>query len=118
MKLFKKCFIFLIVLATSFCFLGLGVNDVRAAQGDVYKLVTDASTLKANDEIIIVAYGSDYALSTTQNTNNRGVQAITKNNNTIEYAGGIQEIKLEEGTAAETFAFNVGGVSDVDKSHV
>lgn len=109
MKLFKKCFIFLIVLATSLCFLGLGVNDVRAAQGDVFKLVADVSTLAVDDQIIIVASGSNnFALSTTQNDNNRGQIGITKNGDTIEYVNEVQIITLEAGTVDGTFAFKVG----------
>ena len=47
---------------------------------DRWVLVTDASTLAAGDEIIIASSatpGSAYAISTTQNTNNRGRTAVT-----------------------------------------
>jgi hypothetical protein len=47
-----------------------------------YELVTDASTLKAGDEVIITnvltsRVTSSYAMSTTQNNNNRGQIAVT-----------------------------------------
>lgn len=47
---------------------------------DRWVLVTDASTLKAGDEIIIAnsaTAGAAYAISTTQNNNNRGRAAIS-----------------------------------------
>ena len=71
-------------------------------------LVTDASSLKAGDQIVIVAQGADYALSTTQNTNNRVAAAITKNGTTISINEDVQIIELEAGTVDGTFAFNTG----------
>ena len=41
-------------------------------------LVTDESKLQANDKVIIAAKEYDYAMSTTQNNNNRGKTGITK----------------------------------------
>ena len=77
-----------------------------------WNLVTDASTLKVNDTIVIAASGYDYALSTTQNSKNRGQAAITKttSNNTISFTetAGVQEITLEQGSEDGAFAFNVG----------
>ncbi len=80
------------------------------AEGDIYKLVTDVSELKAGDSIIIVASASDVALSTTQNSNNRGTTAVTKDttNNTIVPGSEVQIITLESGVTSGTFAFNVG----------
>ena len=85
-------------------------SHFSAAEGDTYQLVTDASTLKVNDKIIIVATGYNYALSTTQNPNNRGQVEITKtdNNNTIAFVNDLQEITLKAGTVNGTFAFQVG----------
>lgn len=60
------------------------VSDfTKKASDEVYTLVTDASTLKIGDKVIIAASGSNYAISTTQNNNNRAQTAITKNGNTI-----------------------------------
>ena len=84
---------------------------VVAAGTEVEKawtLVTDASTLAAGDKIIIVAKGANYAMSTTQNSNNRAQAAVTKDGNTLTFTSAVQEITLEEGTLAGTFAFNVG----------
>lgn len=53
-----------------------------------YELVTDASTLKAGDEVIIAnvltsRITSYFAMSTTQNNNNRGQVAVTVEDNKI-----------------------------------
>jgi hypothetical protein len=43
-----------------------------------WELVTDHTTLSAGDEIVIAAIDYDYAISETQNSNNRGQASITK----------------------------------------
>jgi hypothetical protein len=61
-------------------------------------------------QIVIVANGYNYALSTTQNGNNRGQAAVTKNatDNTVTFGDGVQIITVEAGKVSGTFAFNVG----------
>ena len=78
--------------------------------GSTASLVTDASTLKAGDQIIIVASESAYALSTNQKTNNRGQAEVTKSEDgaTVTYGEETQIITLEAGLTEGTFAFNVG----------
>ena len=71
-------------------------------------LVRDASTLKAGDSIIIAARNYDYALSTKQNTNDRGRASITKSGDLCTYGDDAQIIILENGTVSGTFGFNVG----------
>lgn len=73
-----------------------------------YTLVKDASTLAEGDVIVIAASDYDYALSTTQNTNNRGQASITKSGETITFDNTVQLITLEAGTTDDTLAFNVG----------
>ena len=73
-----------------------------------WKLVTDAATLSATDEVVIVASESDVALSTTQNNNNRGQAAVTKENGSVIFGADVQVLTLEEGTVDGTFAFNTG----------
>ncbi len=75
---------------------------------DTFTLVTDAADLKAEDQIIIVSKEEAFALSTKQNTNNRGQIEIVKKDNTVELVDELQVITLEEGMAAGQFAFNVG----------
>ncbi|MBQ6431099.1 MAG: hypothetical protein IJJ99_04410 [Oscillospiraceae bacterium] len=71
-----------------------------AATPGTYNKVTDASTLSAGDEIIIVCESKGDAISTTQNKNNRGVVAVTISNDSVTLASGntVQGIKLETGT--------------------
>ena len=84
------------------------VNQLGAA-AKVWTLVTDASTLAAGDQIIIAAKDYNYAISTTQNNNNRGQAAITKSGNTLSTpSSSVQIITLEAGKSAGTWAFNVG----------
>ena len=76
--------------------------------GSIATLVTDASTLKAGDQIIIAALDYDVAMSTTQNTNNRGEVAITKNDSTLTYGSDVQVLTLTAGSTADTFALDTG----------
>ena len=71
-------------------------------------LVTKASDLKAGDQIIIAALDSDAAMSTTQNTNNRGQAAVTKDGSTLSYGADVQVLTLEAGNVADTFALSAG----------
>ena len=70
-------------------------------------LVTDATKLTVGSKIVIVATAYDYALSTEQKTNNRGVAAITKDGNSFTVGDAVQVITLESGATDGTFAFNV-----------
>ena len=56
-----------------------------------YRLVKDVNELELNSQIIIVANKSNYALSTTQNTNNRGQVGITKNEDSVEQEPNIRK---------------------------
>ena len=81
---------------------------VLATTEDTWNLVTDASTLKVGDEVIIVAAESDVAMSTTQNSNNRGVAVVVKNENIVKATNQVQVFTLEAGEGEGTFAFNTG----------
>ena len=71
-------------------------------------LLKDISNLKLGDRIVIAASEYDYALSTTQNTNDRARIKITKNQNdsTITLNNDIQIITIENGLQEGSFAFN------------
>ncbi len=86
-----------------------GVCSVCGEEEKKYSLVTDASSLKAGDKIIIVASDSDVAMSTTQNNNNRPQVDITKDSNSITPSADVQIITLETGNKTGTFAFKVDG---------
>lgn len=87
--------------------------DKKEPSTDVFTLLTyeNVSNLTAGDKIIIAA-AADYnvALSTTQNSNNRGQASITKSEDrsTISYGADVQILTVEAGTKAGTFAFNTG----------
>ena len=78
------------------------------AADETATLVTDVSALKAGDQILIVANGYDYAISTTQNTSNRGQASVTKSGSSLTYGSDAQIITLETGSVSGTFAFNTG----------
>lgn len=77
-----------------------------AAAGDNFTLVTAESELKAGDIIIIVNQEEKKALSTKQNTNNRGATLVTISGNTVTSSDETQEITLEGASGA--WYFNVG----------
>lgn len=66
--------LFCIITLLAICSINIGAVT--------YNKVTDASTLSSGDKIIIVNEDG-YALSTTQNDNNRGQQIVTITSNTI-----------------------------------
>ena len=73
---------------------------------NIWALVENVNALKLGDQIVIVANGYDYALSTTQKTNNRGQAAISKEDKYILIGSDVQEITLEAGSVDGTFAFS------------
>ena len=75
-----------------------------------WKLVTDVSMLKEGVQIVIAAKNANFAISTTQNKNNRGQAAITKNSDGTINApdSSVQIITLGAGKNAGTWAFNIG----------
>lgn len=88
------------------------VKEKDVAGTDKFELVTDVTTLADGDVIILVGTNKDdegnitasYALSTTQNTNNRaGNEVSIDEDGTITPGSTIQKITLKEG-----WFFNVG----------
>ncbi len=73
-----------------------------------WMLVTDVNDLAVGDEIIIAAQAANYAMSTTQNSNNRAQAAITKVDDTVTFGDAVQVLTLETGSVADTYAFNTG----------
>ena len=97
----------ILILIALFCLFFSGTNRVSAAETTA-TLVTDASELAVGDQIIIVAKTENYALSTTQNGNNRGQAKITKDGDKVTFGVDTQIITLEKGKVEATFALNVG----------
>ena len=71
-------------------------------------LVEDVDDLTIGDKVVIVAADSNYALSTTQNSNNRAAVEITKDGSNVNLNDGVQILTIENGAAAGQFAFNTG----------
>lgn len=78
-----------------------------------YNLVTNVSELSAGDVIVIAASGYNFAMSQTQNTNNRDQAAITKMGNSITWSNEAKvcEFVLGAGTKNNTWSFYDGGTS-------
>ena len=98
---------------------GVGFTDSDAAEVSIktgektvvtgtWTLVTDASPLAVGDKIIIAAANSAFALSTTQNDNNRGKAAITKGDGTATFGEDVEVLTVEFGKVDDTFALNTG----------
>lgn len=83
-------------------------NSSNAGAAGIATLVEAAANLAVGDQVVIVATEYDYALSTTQNNNNRGQVAITKSGNDVELNDNVQILTLENGAADGQFAFQTG----------
>ena len=82
----------------------------NASDDGDWTLVEDASSLSVGDTIIIAAQDYSKAMSTTQNTNNRGVADVTKNGSTLSFteSAGVQVLTLKEGIFSGTWSFYTG----------
>lgn len=84
---------------------------VKPAEGEPgYFLVKDSSNLKAGDTVVIAAFNYNYAMSSTQSSNNRAGVEITKDSSdsSMTIASGVQTFTLEAGTVSGTWSFNTG----------
>ena len=74
-----------------------------------YVLVENASQLTIGSKVVITAAKANKALSTTQNSNNRGAVDITKNSDkTISWSTAVQVLTLGAGTTSGTYSFHTG----------
>ena len=93
---------------------GMEVKKVEAeAANGTYKLVTDVSNLAVGDKVIIASVDSSkwVAMSTTQNSKNRGQAAITvtaDNKVTLTSTDKVEQFTLSTGNVSGTFAFYTG----------
>lgn len=95
--------------------LNITINEgnlrAKTAESPKYILVKDVKEITAGSEVIIVADGSDYALGTTQNTNNRAAVSITKSNDKSSIdniSSDVQVFTVQKGTKDNTVAFYTG----------
>lgn len=77
---------------------------------DTYLLVENVSDLSVGDKVIIAAANADVAMSTTQNTNNRGQAEVVKSttDNTLIPTDKVQVFTLVEGNVADSYGFYTG----------
>ena len=109
----KKKGIILALVALACLLFAIPTNkDASAAEAATevvtWELVTGASELAVGDFIVIAAKNSNYALSTTQNTNNRGQATITRDENKIELSSNVQILEVKAGTTSGTLSFYTG----------
>ena len=89
----------------------VSVYDPNVVGGTkTWNLVTSDSQIGIGSEVVIAAKEYDYAISTTQNGNNRGQAAVSKNGNvlTFEDTAGVQIFTLAEGNISGSYAFYTG----------
>ena len=83
------------------------MTGVALAAPVQYTLLTDIAKLNVGDQVVIAAANANFAISSTQNTNNRAQAAITKSSDksTISDPGSSVEIfTVEEGSTSGTYA--------------
>ena len=70
-------------------------------------LVENAADLAVGDKVVIVGVnaGKSYALSTNQKSSNRGAVEVNVTGNSLELNSEVEELVLETGANAGTFAF-------------
>lgn len=90
----------------------VNMNGIAADSADEYELVTDVDDLTVGSEVIIAAQGATaYALSTTQNSNNRAATSVTKKNSDTVISGpsdAVQILTIADGNKSGTIAFDTG----------
>lgn len=85
------------------------MDGIGFEESKVYSLVTDPSELTEDSEVIIAAADANFAMSTTQNNNNRGQASVTKSEDTITDPGDdVQIFTLKKGSVSNTVAFYTG----------
>ena len=86
------------------------MDGILKTGSKVYSLVTDVTDLTENSEVIIVSSTTDYAMSTTQNTNNRGVASIVKSGSNINNpSADVEVFTLVAGTESNSLSFQTSG---------
>lgn len=81
-----------------------------AVNGDVFTRISSVSDLAAGDEIIIVNQAETHALSTTQNSNNRGRASITVSSHSYTYntSHGVQVLTVSINSGKYSFHTGTG----------
>lgn len=105
----KKGLLLLLVALLCLLFVTPVNKQAKAAAGDITaSLVTDSTTLKVGDQIVIASADSTKVLSVNQKTNNRAAVSATLSNEKLVITSDVQILTLEEGTVSGTYALNAG----------
>ncbi|MBR1576276.1 MAG: Ig-like domain-containing protein [Bacteroidales bacterium] len=86
----------------------VNMRGIILQEPEVYELVTKAEDLLYQSKVIIAAASEDmeYAVSTTQNTNNRAAAVVIKAEGKImDPASNVEIFTVEAGTVSGTYAF-------------
>ena len=99
------------------------MNGISPSGTKTYTKVTDKNQITVDSELIIVANSYNFAISTTQNSNNRAPAGVTKSESgeTItDPASDVQVFKAKKGNKTNTIAFYCEGasVSETDQTNV
>ena len=82
------------------------VNEpVTPPEDNSFVLATNTNNIKIGSKIIITNINKNYALSTTQNSNNRGQTSISVNDNKItNVSSSVEVMTVESGNTASSYA--------------
>jgi hypothetical protein len=85
----------------------INMKGLTPGENSVYTLVKDVADLTLDSEVIIAALDYNFAISTTQNTNNRAQTAVTKDEdgNIENPSDAVQIFKITNGKKGGRFAF-------------
>ena len=86
----------------------INMNGITPGEKVEYTLVKSVADLTLDSEIIIAASAYNFALSTTQNSNNRAGTAVTKsddNNTIVDPSDAVQVFKIANGYKGGRYAF-------------
>lgn len=103
-------------------FVPVNINLARASFEEIvsvnptsYSWTLVKGSLALGDKVVIAAAGDDFAMSTTQNNNNRGQIAITKSDNSLTAVADVQVFEVVAGTASGSFALKCLNGSEITK---
>lgn len=95
----------------------LSMEGITVVSPKVYTLVKDVAELTAGSKVIIAAAESNFAISTTQNGNNRANAAVTISDEKISSPSeSIEIFTVEAGTKDNTYAFHTTNSDAVDSN--
>ncbi|MBO4264320.1 MAG: BACON domain-containing protein, partial [Bacteroidales bacterium] len=92
--------------------INVDMSGVDIESPKTYKRAESLADLVVGSKVIVAAQDANYAISTTQNTNNRAQASVTKNEDgslILTPAANVEIFQLENGSASGTFALRALG---------